>query len=94
MKSTTSEPAGAESGTRYFCSEPWTGLFSVLVNQDVVFCPCYLQMRIGNLNESSMLEVWNSPVLVEMRERFADGELPTVCQGQLCPVVLGEAPAG
>jgi hypothetical protein len=84
LKSTTSDDRS------YFCNEPWTGLFSVSVDQDVVFCPCYLQMRIGNLRESTMNEVWNAPVLVEMRDKFAAGTLPTVCEGQLCPVVLGE----
>jgi len=75
---------------RYFCEEPWTGIFSIQTNQDVTFCPCYLKMRIGNLNEASMQEIWNSPALVEMRQMFSDGELPEVCEGQLCPVVRGE----
>jgi hypothetical protein len=74
----------------YFCAEPWNGLFSISVEQDVIFCPCYLQMRIGNLERSTMQEAWNAPVLVEMRESFAEGTLPRVCEGQLCPVVLGE----
>lgn len=83
MKSTTSEEP-------YFCSEPWTGIFSVSVDQDVIFCPCYLQMRIGNLHEATMQEVWNTEVLVDMRSTFAQGRLPAACEGQLCPVVLGE----
>ena len=83
MKSTTSDDS-------YFCDEPWTGLFSVTVEQDVVFCPCYLQMTVGNLHDSTMREVWNAPVLVEMREQFAAGTLPPACEGQLCPVVLRE----
>ncbi len=84
MKSTTSDAAP------YFCAEPWTGLFSISVDQDVIFCPCYLQMRIGNLHESTMQEVWNAPVLQELRRSFSAGELPAVCEGQLCPVVLRE----
>jgi Iron-sulfur cluster-binding domain len=83
VKSTSSERV-------YFCSEPWTGIFSVETNQDVTFCPCYLKMRIGNLDESSMLEVWNGPQLIELRQAFNEGVLPEVCKGQLCPVVLGE----
>jgi radical SAM protein with 4Fe4S-binding SPASM domain len=70
----------------YFCSEPWTGIFSVRTNRDVVFCPCYLQLKIGNLSESSMQDIWNSSKLVELRKSFSRGELPEICSRQLCPV--------
>ena len=90
MTSTSSDASSPPSAPRsYFCDEPWTGIFSIATNQDVTFCPCYAKVRIGNLREASMLEVWNSPVLVDLRARFRAGELPEVCQGQLCPVVLG-----
>jgi MoaA/NifB/PqqE/SkfB family radical SAM enzyme len=89
VKSGTSEEGGQRG---YFCSEPWTGIFSVRTNDDVVFCPCYLQMRIGNLRESSMEELWNSPHLVVLRAAFREGRLPKVCEGQLCPVALGDEP--
>ena len=39
-----------------------------------------------------MQEVWNAPELLELREDFSRGELPKVCQGQVCPVALGEEP--
>ena len=42
---------------RYFCTEPWIGMFAIQTNQDVTFCPCFLKMRIGNLKESSIQEV-------------------------------------
>jgi len=87
MSSDPSSPPAAPQS--YFCDEPWTGIFSIAPNQDVTFCPCYAKVRIGNLGEASMLEVWNSPVLVELRASFRAGELPEVCQQQLCPVVLG-----
>lgn len=83
MKSTSSD-------RRYFCSEPWSGIFSIQTNLDVTFCPCYLQMTIGNLRDGSMQEIWNSDPLVELRRSFSEGVLPKVCEGQLCPVVLGE----
>ena len=84
----TSSPSDAD-GT-YFCDEPWTGIFSVQVNLDVTFCPCYLKQRIGNLGESSMAEIWNSQPLVELRESFGRGELPDTCAAQLCPVSVGK----
>jgi hypothetical protein len=83
MKSSPSEEH------QYFCKEPWTGIFTILENGDVQVCACYLKMPIGNIHESSMLEIWNAPELVEMRETFQRGELPECCQGELCPVALG-----
>jgi radical SAM protein with 4Fe4S-binding SPASM domain len=74
----------------YFCEEPWVGIFSVKTNGDVICCPCYAQVRIGNLNESPMQEIWNSATIVAMREAFSNGELPERCKSQLCPVVVGE----
>jgi radical SAM protein with 4Fe4S-binding SPASM domain len=78
----------AENRT-YFCNEPWIGIFSVEVNQDVTFCPCFLKLKIGNLNENALPEIWNSESMVKLRESFSKGELPKVCEGQLCPVAQG-----
>jgi hypothetical protein len=74
---------------RVSCDEPWVGLFSIRTNLDVVFCPCYLQMKLGNLRDSTVPELWNAPKLVALRRGFAAGRLPGPCRGQLCPVGLG-----
>ncbi len=76
----------------YFCEEPWIGIFSVRTNGDVRCCPCYAQVKIGNIYESSTLDIWNSEELMKMRKAFRGGTLPDVCKGQLCPVVVGERP--
>jgi len=55
-----------------------------------ICCPCYAQVKIGNIKETSIQEIWNSPKLIEMRESFSKGELPDPCKNQLCPVVVGE----
>ena len=60
MTSRSSEP----EAKRYFCTEPWVGMFAIETNQDVTFCPCFLKMKIGNLKESSIQEVWNAEPLV------------------------------
>ena len=73
----------------YFCNVPWSGVVAIHVNGDVRVCPCYLNMRVGNVHEASMHEIWNAPELVELREGFQRGELPEPCQGELCPVALG-----
>src|SRR5687768_4957564 len=88
MKSSFSEPPAPVTGKAYFCEEPWTGLFSVETNLDVTFCPCYLKLKIGNLKDAPIKEIWNAPPLVELRRSFAQGDLPKPCQGQLCPVAL------
>ena len=72
----------------YFCTEPWIGIFDVIINGDVIFCPCYLQLKIGNINASLMQEVWNSEELIKVRKAFKQGELPKVCKNQICPVVV------
>jgi hypothetical protein len=84
MKSSSSDAT-----PRWFCDEPWSGLFSVETNLDVTFCPCYLKMKIGNLDRAPIAEIWNAAPLVEIRRTFAAGELPPACAGQLCPVVQG-----
>jgi radical SAM protein with 4Fe4S-binding SPASM domain len=82
----TSSPSEEHS---YSCDEPWSGIFTILESGTVQFCPCYLQMKIGNIHDSSMQEIWNAPELVEIRESFQRGELPEPCQGQICPPALG-----
>ena len=64
-------------------------MLSVETNLDVTFCPCYLKLKIGNLNEATMQEIWNAEPLIQLRRSFQQGELPQACQRQLCPVVLG-----
>lgn len=56
---------------------------------DVTFCPCYLKLNIGNLNDASIGEIWNAPPLQALRKSFAQGDLPKICEGQLCPVAVG-----
>ncbi len=74
----------------YFCTEPWIGIFDVIINGDVIFCPCYAKTKIGNINESLMQEVWNSEELIQIRKSFKKGKLPEICKNQICPVVVGK----
>ena len=75
---------------KYYCNEPWDGIFSIETNLDVTFCPCFLKMNIGNLKKSTLNEIWNSENLMRLRESFSKGELPKVCEKQLCPVSLSK----
>lgn len=76
---------------KYFCNEPWDGIFSIETNLDVTFCPCFLKMNIGNLNQNSINEIWNSKKLLDLRETFSKGELPKICEKQLCSVALSKS---
>jgi MoaA/NifB/PqqE/SkfB family radical SAM enzyme len=83
MKSSQSEKR------EYFCNVPWSGVVAIREDGEALMCPCYLKLKLGNVHESSMHEIWNAPQLVEIREAFQRGELAEPCQGQLCPVALG-----
>lgn len=85
-----SRSTGSDDGHRWFCDEPWTGTLAIQVDQDVEFCPCYLKLRLGNLADATLLELWNAEPLQELRREFAAGQLPDVCAQQLCPVALRE----
>jgi radical SAM protein with 4Fe4S-binding SPASM domain len=78
----------SSSEQKHFCSEPWSGSFSVETNGDVSFCPCYLKLKIGNLHEASMQDIWNCEELVALRTDFREGVLPELCRDQLCPVAV------
>jgi MoaA/NifB/PqqE/SkfB family radical SAM enzyme len=90
MKPYSSDKAKSLEKKTYFCEEPWVGIFSVRTNGDVICCPCYAPVKIGNLNESSIQQIWNSEKLIHMRDAFRKGELPHSCEKQLCPVVVGK----
>jgi len=78
-------------GGKYFCNEPWTGIFSVRTNGDVVCCPCYAKVRIGNVKDASLHDIWNGEKMQHLRREFSEGRLPDECHGQICPVVVGGA---
>jgi MoaA/NifB/PqqE/SkfB family radical SAM enzyme len=79
----------SSSSREYFCNEPWLGLLAIETDLDATFCPCYLKLRLGNLRERSLEELWNAAPLVEIRASFQRGQLPAACRGQLCAPVLG-----
>jgi MoaA/NifB/PqqE/SkfB family radical SAM enzyme len=60
----------------------------------VFFCP-FIRVEVGDLTESTLEEVWNSPRYVDMRKRLLDNQLFPVCR-RCCKVELepnqGSAP--
>lgn len=52
----------------------------------VFFCP-FIRVEVGDLNESTLEEVWNSERYVDMRKRLLDNQLFPVCR-RCCKVEL------
>jgi iron-sulfur cluster protein len=65
-------------------------VLTIELDQDVTFCPCFLKLKLGNLEQASLQELWNAEPLVAIRRAFQDGRLPEACRGQLCAPALGQ----
>ncbi len=66
------------------CPAPWSGL-AILWNGTAVPCCIDIEGRlpVGDLNHSTIEEVWNGPALAELRRAFLTGRweaLPQVCR--------------
>jgi MoaA/NifB/PqqE/SkfB family radical SAM enzyme len=64
------------------CSYPWSTAV-VLGNGDVMGC-CVPGTKVGNLNGSSLEEVWNGPAMGEFRRRVNSDAPPQPCT--VCPM--------
>jgi len=56
----------------------------------VYFCP-FIRVEVGDLGESSLEQIWNSPHYVELRRRLLEHRLFPVCR-RCCKVELSAAP--
>jgi len=56
----------------------------------VYFCP-FIRVEVGDLAQSSLEEIWNGPVYVEMRRRLLDHGIFPVCR-RCCKVELSPEP--
>jgi len=73
------------TGARFFCSKPWDSLL-VQVNGDVFNC-CWQARPLGNLERESLWQIWNGPLLRDLRARTAAGDPHPVCteSSSRCP---------
>lgn len=75
---------GAKVGSvdgRPACLAPWRSLV-VTTWGDVLFCPNMAGTPLGNIHESAVHDIWNSPRAVEIRQSVARGDYrfcPTTC---------------
>lgn len=75
--------AADSNGQKLFCSEPFEH-FEVNENGDVyVCCPGWVNKSIGNLNRSTVDEIWNSKEVQEIRESILDGNFK-YCKSEFC----------
>jgi MoaA/NifB/PqqE/SkfB family radical SAM enzyme len=72
---------------RLFCPKPFTWFeVSRRTREGEVFtcCPSWLETPIGNLDEQSVAEVWNSPAAQDIRRSILDGTFE-YCSRDRCP---------
>jgi radical SAM protein with 4Fe4S-binding SPASM domain len=78
------EPFGLEEASeRRHCSIPWQGA-GVLGNGDVLAC-CVPGLKMGNLHDNTMEEIWNGPRYQELRWSVNSSNPPPSCK--TCPFV-------
>ena len=70
-----------------FCSKPFDSIEYHLKGKCFVCCPSWLDKPIGNLNDQSIDEIWNSPSAQELRESIIDGSY-RFCKKDVCPDIL------
>lgn len=63
------------------CSKPWT--YAHIYQNGNVFCCCTNSVPLGNLGKQSFDEIWNGPVIKELRASFIKGEMKG-CMEELC----------
>ena len=60
------------------CNAPWTELY-IWRNGDAKIC-CTSKTVVGNINQSSISEIWNSSMAVAVRKRILEGNYTVDCQ--------------
>jgi sulfatase maturation enzyme AslB (radical SAM superfamily) len=76
--------------SEYFCHHPFDN-FEPRENGDVCVC-CYswLPVVVGNINESSAGDVFNSDKVVDIRKSILDGSFK-YCDRNLCPKIISKS---
>lgn len=60
------------------CVVPWVGQFGVSQRGNVGLC-CRAGYTVGNINKSSLVQIWNSEKMAAIRRSFARGRIPKLC---------------
>lgn len=78
-----------ESVTVRDCIRPWSEL---MVLSTGVVRTCWFQGAepgVGNLNHSSLEEIWNGPIIQELRRDLSQGKIHPLCANAQCVYVAG-----
>jgi len=82
-----SDRPAPKSATIGQCDAPWRWL---LVNERGDCSPCcYAQQPVGSLRDHTAAEIWNGPMMREIRSSIAKGEVHRACRGASCRYVMG-----
>jgi MoaA/NifB/PqqE/SkfB family radical SAM enzyme len=82
-------PAVENAGKIKLCPNPWSLMF-VVENGDVLLC--FLSSAVGNLYESPLVKIWNSPRAIAKRSEMIDGRyLASGCSKLWCDWREGKA---
>jgi MoaA/NifB/PqqE/SkfB family radical SAM enzyme len=65
------------------CKRAWMNVL-IELNGDVKIC-CLAEHIIGNLNDHELPDIWNGPVIEDIRAHFLRNDLPDLCIG--CTVI-------
>lgn len=80
-----------DTGSFELCPNLWT---TMLVNESGDVHLCFLAEPIGNLYETPLAEIWNSPRALANRSRLISGHyLAATCSGPSCSWREGRTPA-
>lgn len=68
------KPVGAHAPESFQCNEPWRKLI-VRANGDVLPCCTFYgyEVKVGNVHQSSLSEIFNSPAMKQLRREFKAG---------------------
>lgn len=68
----------------FFCTKPFESVEVHLTGDVYVCCPSWLKKPIGNIQQHSIKDVWNSPAAQEIRSTIIDGSYRH-CDRNECP---------
>ena len=64
------------------CNYPF-GSLEVFINGDVRPC-CWSGDKVGNLNDSTMDEIWNGKLMMELRDYIMNDKVHPLCRNAAC----------
>lgn len=77
-----------EDNTKVICTKPWTS-FEIVDHKGNVKPCCWLSYYCGNINNSTIDDIWNGNAFQRARHNMAEGNIDTMCAID-CPYKIGE----